>query len=102
MKTLSVSCDSSLFDKVGEYSLSEKQLEVFTGSNWKQLNTLKEMLLSLRNSQSCSVTQALVVCLLKLRTDNSNKMLYSILQLKNEHDVSGYSTSVMKSFENYV
>ena len=38
MKTLSVRCDSSLFDKVGEYSLSEKQLQVFPGLNWEQLN----------------------------------------------------------------
>lgn len=102
MDTLSIRCDSSLFDKVGEYSLSEKQLEVFTGLNWEQLNALKEMLISLRNTQSRSVTQALVVFLFKLRTGNSNKMLSSILQLKNEHDVSDYAASVMKSFENDV
>ena len=60
------------------------------------------MLISLRNSQSRSVTQALVVFLFKLRTGNSNKMLSSILQLENEHDVSDYSSSLMKSLENDV
>ena len=82
METLSIRCDSSLFDKLGEYSLSEKQLEVFTGLNWEQLKGLKEMLLSLRNSQSRSVIKALIVFLLKLRKGKSNKMLSSILQLK--------------------
>ena len=102
METLSVKCDSSLFDKVGEYSLSGKQLQVFTGLNWEQLNSLKEMLISLRNSQSRSVTQEPAVFLIKLRTGIFNKMLSSILQLENEHDVADYSSSVMKSFENEV
>ena len=33
--TPSMRCDSSLFNKVGEYSLSEKQFEVFTRLNWE-------------------------------------------------------------------
>jgi len=33
METLSIRCDSSLLDKVGEYSISENQLEVFTRLN---------------------------------------------------------------------
>jgi len=60
------------------------------------------MLISLRNSESHSVIQALIVFLFNLRTGNSNKMIASILQLKNEHDVSDYSNSVIKSFENDV
>lgn len=102
MGTLSIRCDSTLHDKVGEYSISEKQLKVFTGLNWEQLNELKDMLTSLRNSHSRSVIQALVVFLLKLRSGNSNATIASILQLQNEHDVSDYSASVMKSFENDV
>ena len=98
MKTLSMRCDSSLFDKIGEYSLPEKDLEVFTGLKWEQLNSLNDMLISLRNSQSRSAIQALVVFLFKLRSGNSNKMLSSILQLENEHNVSDYCNSVMRSF----
>lgn len=79
METLSISCDSTLFDKVGEYSISEKQLKVFTGLNWEQLNVVKDMLTSLRNRQSRSVIQALVVFLFKLRSGNSNAMIASIL-----------------------
>ena len=60
---------------------------------------LKRCCFALRNSQSCSVIQALVVFLFKLRTGNFNKKLPFILQLKNEHDVSDYSTRIMKSFE---
>ena len=47
-------CDSSLFDIIGEYSLPEKELEVFTRLKWEQLNSLNDMLISLRNSQSRS------------------------------------------------
>jgi len=86
METLSIRCNSSLLDKVGEYSISENQLEVFTGLNWENLNTIKDILISLRNSESRSVIQALIIFLFKLRTGNSNKMIASILQLKNEHD----------------
>ena len=57
------------------------------------------MLISLRNSHSHSAIQALVVFLFKLCSGNSNKMLSSILQLKNEHNVSDYCDSVMRSFE---
>lgn len=99
METLSIKCDSTLLDKMGEYSISEEQLEVFTELNWENLNTIKDMLISLRNSKSRSVIQALIVFLFKLRAENSNKMIASILQLKNEHDVSDYSNSIIKSFE---
>ena len=99
METLSMRCDSSLFDRIGEYSLPEKDLEVFTGLKWEQLNSLNDMLISLRNSQSRSAIQALVVFLFKLRSRNSNKMLSSILQLENEHNVSDYYDSMMRCFE---
>lgn len=31
METLSIKCDSTLFDKVGDFSLSDKQVKIFTG-----------------------------------------------------------------------
>jgi len=100
MGTLSIKCDSTLLDKVGEFTLSKQQLDVFTGLTWDNLIQIKDMMVSLRNSKSRSVIQALVVFLLKLRTGNSNKMIASILQLENEQSVSDYSTSIIKSFEN--
>ena len=99
METLSIKSDSSLFDKVGEFSLSDKQIKIFTGLNWENIIQIKDMFTSLRNTESCSVVQALVVFLFKLRTGNSNAMVASILQLENEHKVSEYSNSIIKSFE---
>lgn len=102
METLSIKCDSSLFDKIGDFSLSDKQVKIFTGLTWENLIEIKDMMTSLRNSQSRSVMQALVVFLFKLRTGNSNEMLASILQLENKQLVSEYSASIFKSFENDV
>ena len=100
--TLSIKGDSSLLDKVDEYSISGKQLRVFTELDWEKLNIIKDMKIWLRNSQSRLIIQALVVFLFKLRTGNSNKMIASILQLTDEHVVSDYSNSIIKSFENDV
>ena len=99
METLSIKSDSSLFDKVGEFSLSEKQIKIFTGLNWENIIQIKDMFTSLRNTESRSVIQALVVFLFKLRTASSNAIMASILQLENEHKVSEYSNSIIKSFE---
>ncbi|KAL6419499.1 hypothetical protein ACFW04_014694 [Cataglyphis niger] len=72
METLSIKHDSTLLDKISEYSISEEQLHVFTRLNWENLNTIKDMLISLRN------------------------------KLKNEHDVSEYFNSIIKFFKNDV
>lgn len=99
MNTLSIKCDSTLLDKIGEFSISEKQIHVFTGLTWENLLQLKDMMVSLRNTQSRTVIQCLVVFLLKLRTGNSNKIIASILQLENEQTISEYSDSVINSSE---
>ena len=54
---------------------------------------------SLRNSQSRSVIQALIVFLFKLRAGDSNKLLASILNIDNEQSISEYSKSIIQSFE---
>ncbi|KYN10894.1 hypothetical protein ALC57_16958 [Trachymyrmex cornetzi] len=99
MESLSIKCDSSLYDNIGDYSLSEKQLVVFTGLTWENIIFLRDMLTSMRNRQTRTITQALVVFLFKLRTGNSNKILTSILQLENEQLVSEYSSAIIKSFQ---
>lgn len=99
MESLAIKCDSTLYDKLGDYSLSENQLRIFTGLNWENIIFLKDMMTSMRNRQTRSVTQALVVFLFKLRTGNSNKILASILQLENEQLISEYSSAIVKSFE---
>lgn len=77
-------------------------MQVFTGLFWENLLEIKEMMTSMRNSQSRSVIQAIIVFLFKLRIGNSNKMLASILNIENEQIISDYSASVVKSFENDV
>lgn len=99
MKTLTIKCDSTLYDKIGEFSISEQQIKVFTGLSWENLLELKDMMTSMRNTQSRSIIQALVVFFFKLRTGNSNKVLASILNIENEQIISDYSSSVIKSFE---
>jgi len=99
MGSLSIKCDSSLYDKIGDYSLSEKQLLVFTGLTWESIILLRDMMISMRNRQTRTITQALVVFLFKLRTGNSNAILASILQLENEQLISEYSSAIVKSFQ---
>ena len=53
----------------------------------------------MRNSQSRLVIQALIVFLFKLRTENSNKLLASILNIDNEQSISESSKSMIQSFE---
>lgn len=89
MENLTIKCDS-LYDKVEDYSLSEK-LFIFIGLNWENIILLRNIVTSMRDRQTHSVTQALVVFLFKLRTGNSNKILASILQLENEQLISEYS-----------
>ena len=98
LEGLTIECDTTILDKVGDFSLSEKKLNLFAGLTWGNIIELREMLTSMRNNQIHDVTQALVVFLLKLRSRNSNKMLAAILQLEREQHVSDYAASIMNSF----
>lgn len=99
MENILIKCDSTLYDKIRDFSLSEKQLFIFTGLTWENVILLRDMLTSMQNKQTRTVIQALVVFLFKLRTGNSNKILASILQIEYEQLISEYSTAVLKSFE---
>lgn len=96
---LSVSSDSSIKDKVGDFTLSEERLKVFTGLTWENIIQLREMMGSLRNSEQRDVIQAIVVFLFKLRTGNSNSLIAAILGLEREQQVSDFCKSVINSFE---
>ena len=61
METLSIKCDLTLLEKIGEFSLSEKQMKTFTGLSWENLLEIKDLTTLLHNSQSRSVIQALIV-----------------------------------------
>ena len=57
------------------------------------------MFISMRNSGSRTITQALVVFLFKLRRGSSNKMIQQILGLEYEQKVSDYYHQIMNAFE---
>ena len=102
LEGLTIECDITILDKVGDFSLSEEKIHLFTGLTWENIIELREMLTSVRNSQTRDVTEALVVFLLKLRSGNSNKMVAAILQLEREQLVSDYAASIMNSFKKNV
>ncbi|XP_058810427.1 uncharacterized protein LOC131675459 [Phymastichus coffea] len=94
-----IDVDKELTDKVGDFSLPENRLIIFTGLTWENLFELRAMMTSLRNSDSRNVTQAIVVFLFKLRTGNSNNVISSVLGLERPEQVSDFSASVLESFE---
>ena len=81
IEILSIKCDLTLLDKIGEFSLSEKQIKIFTGLSWENLLEIKGFMTSSRNSQSRSVIQALIVFLFKLRTENYNKLFKKLFDV---------------------
>ena len=99
MENLYSKCDSILLDKIGEFSLSGKQIKIFTGLSRENIFEIKDSMTSLRSSQSGSVMQGIIVFLFKLRTGNFNKLLASILNIDNEQSISEYSKSIIQSFE---
>ena len=58
METLLIKCDSTLIGKIGEFSLSEKQIKIFTKLSWENLLEIKDLITLLCNSQSRSAIQA--------------------------------------------
>lgn len=96
---LAIDADSSILDKIGDFSCSEHQMNVFTGLSWDNIIKLRDMMTSMRNSQTRNVTQALTVFLFKLRTGSSNAVTASVLGLDHEQIVSEYCNSVIQSFE---
>lgn len=98
LECLSVRCDSTLLNKIGSHSISEKDLKVFTGLSWENINFLTEIMVSMKNSECRTIEQALIIFLLKLRTGNSNQVICSMLGLEREQMVSDFCASVLKSF----
>lgn len=102
MKNFAVECDATLLDKMNDFRISDEQLYIYTGLKRENLIELQDLLTSMRNTGSRTVTQALITFLCKLRTGNSNKLISAILQLKDERLVSKYCEQVIQSFENDV
>ena len=78
LEGLTIECDITILDKVGDFSLSKEKIHVFTGLTWENIIELRKMLTSVRNNHIRDVTQALNVFLSKLRSGNSKKMIAAI------------------------
>ena len=98
LEDLIIERDTTILDKVEDFSLSNEKIHLFTGLTWENIIELRKMLTSVWSNQTRDVTQALVVFLLKLRSGNSKKMIAAILQLEREQLVSDYTASIMNSF----
>lgn len=96
---LSARVDAPLFNQIGDFTMPEEKLKVYTGLSWENIMELSNLLTSLKSSSSRSVVQALVIFLMKLRTGVSNKLLSSILQLEREQQVSDCCKQIIRSFE---
>lgn len=99
LENMAINVDSSLLSRIENFSLSEEQLHTFTGLNWENIEKLRGLLISLRNSEARTVTQALVTFLFKLRSGSSNQMIKNILGLKHEQQVSNYFHQIIEAFE---
>uniref|UniRef100_T1HU43 Uncharacterized protein n=1 Tax=Rhodnius prolixus TaxID=13249 RepID=T1HU43_RHOPR len=94
LNTLSNTCNNSLFD-----NLSDERIKSLTGFTVEEINTLKNLLISMRNSENRSINQALFAFLFKLRTGNSNSITASIFNIKYEQYLSEYCESVLNAFQ---
>lgn len=102
LTSLSISCDTPIIDSVGDFTLPEDRLYVFTGFTWKNIIELRRLMTSLRDSSNRSLTQALIVFLLKLRSGNSNEMIAAVLGLDDPRKVSNFSQSILQAFEHEI
>ncbi|KAI4476541.1 hypothetical protein M0804_013520 [Polistes exclamans] len=98
MENLVVNCDSTLLDKMDDFRISDEQLYIFTGLRRENIIEVRDLLITMRNTDSRTVNQALIVFLFKLRTGNSNKLISATLQLPNEQLVSKYCKQLERFF----
>ena len=88
MESVAIKCGSSLYHKLRNYSRYVKQLFIVIGLNWENITLLRDMMTLMRNRETHSVTQTLVVFIFKLRTGNFQEILVSILLLEYEQLIS--------------
>ncbi|XP_058806441.1 uncharacterized protein LOC131672915 [Phymastichus coffea] len=100
LEQLSIRVDSEIHDRIGDYSFPEERLNVLTaGLSWENIIELRDMMISLRDSESRNVTQALIVFLFKLVSGNSNKVICAVLGVQREQQVSAFCQSILTAFE---
>lgn len=75
MENLFVDRDSTLLDKIDNFRISDEHLYIFTGLRRENIIEVRDLLITMRNTDSRTITQLLTVFLFKLRTGNSNKLI---------------------------
>lgn len=98
MDTLSDKVDSRLHDQIGEYAISGDRIRALTGFTWENINKLRSIMTSMRNSENRDITQALVIFFFKLRSGNSDSCIAAVLGIK-ERQVAESIKSVFRSFK---
>ena len=96
---VTVHASSSIKEQFGHYDLSAERLKVFTDLTWEQVETLRDKLHTMTNTEGRSVMQALVIFLYKMRSGSSNDAVAAIFDLPRAQQVSDIVDSVMNSFE---
>ena len=100
IEALSANIDQSIADSIEDDSLSEPRLKAFTGLTWEALIELRDMLKgSMRNTETRSITLALIIFLFKLRSGASNNIIANVFGLSHDQAVSNYCLSVRRVFE---
>ena len=99
MDMLATQAGASMKDKVGTSSLTDEQIQSFTGLKYHELERVAESLKSMRDVPGRSKTQALVIFLFKMRTGTSNSTIQAIFGLQSAEYVSCVVASVVESFE---
>ena len=66
VEMLANAAGATIKDRVGNFSLTDEQIKLFTGLNYDELNSLASLQTSMRNAEGRSVVQALVILLFKM------------------------------------
>ena len=90
---------ATIKDKIGDFSLTDEQIKLFTGLNYDEIASVASSLTSMRNVEGRSIIQALVIFLFKMRTGNSNAVVAAVFGLPRAQQISDIVESVTKSFE---
>lgn len=98
MEKLSDEVNFQLHDYIGKYAISEERVKALTGYSWNDITVIKNMLVSMKNSENRNLTQAVVIFLYKLRSGSSNNLISATLGI-DEKIITASINSVLKSFE---
>ena len=99
LQALSSLSTKKIHNKIGEFSLTEYRLKVFTGLNYKEIEAITAMLTSLSKLINQNLLQAVVIFLIKLRSGCSDEFINEIFKVKDNQCISNCCKSIITAFE---